>query len=58
MTVSEYDQYVADLVNYLVYLGEPHANERKRIGIYVLLFLFGMLALTIALKREYWRDIH
>lgn len=58
MTVSEYDQYVADLVNYLVYLGEPHANDRKRIGMYVLIFLFGMLALTIALKREYWRDIH
>ncbi len=58
MTVSEYDQYVADLVNYLVYIGEPAANDRKRIGIYVLLFLFGFLALSIALKREYWRDIH
>jgi ubiquinol-cytochrome c reductase cytochrome c1 subunit len=58
LTASEYDQYVADLVNYLVYLGEPAANDRKRIGMYVLIFLFGMLGLTIALKREYWRDIH
>ncbi len=58
MTVGEYDQYVADLVNYLVYIGEPAANDRKRIGMYVLIFLFGMLGLTIALKREYWRDIH
>jgi len=58
MTVSEYNQYVSDLVSYLVYLGEPAANKRKRIGIYVLIFLFGFLGLSIALKREYWRDIH
>jgi len=58
MTVAEYDRYVADLVNYLVYLGEPIANERKRIGMMVLIFLFGMLGLTYLLYREYWRDIH
>ncbi|MCB1936897.1 MAG: cytochrome c1 [Nitrosomonas sp.] len=58
MTVAEYDKYVADLVNYLVYLGEPIANERKRIGMLVMIFLFGMLGLTYLLYREYWRDIH
>lgn len=58
MTPTEFDGYVADLVNYMVYLGEPAANERRRIGIYVMIFLFGMLGLTYALKREYWRDIH
>ncbi len=58
MTVSEYDQYVADLVNYLVYIGEPAANDRKRLGIMVMIFLFGMLGLTYALYREYWKDIH
>lgn len=58
MTVSEYDRYVADLVNYLVYIGEPIANERKRIGMLVMIFLFGMLGLTYLLYREYWRDIH
>ncbi|HBV21121.1 MAG TPA: cytochrome c1 [Nitrosomonas sp.] len=58
MTVPEYDQYVADLVNYLVYIGEPAANDRKRLGIMVMIFLFGMLGLTYALYREYWKDIH
>ncbi len=58
MTVAEYDRYVADLVNYLVYIGEPIANERKRIGMLVMIFLFGMLGLTYLLYREYWRDIH
>lgn len=54
----EYDQYVADLVNFLVYLGEPAATKRVQVGIIVMLFLFAMLGLTYALKREYWRDIH
>ncbi|MCP5245200.1 MAG: cytochrome c1 [Burkholderiales bacterium] len=58
MTVSEYDKYVADLVNYLVYLGEPIANERKRLGMLVMIFLFGMLGLTYLLYKEYWKDIH
>lgn len=58
MSPAEFDSYVADLVSYLVYLGEPAANERERIGIMVMIFLFGMLGLTYALKREYWRDIH
>ncbi|MXS84907.1 cytochrome c1 [Nitrosomonas sp. HPC101] len=58
MTKDEYDKFVADLVNYMVYLGEPHAPYRKELGVIVLLFLFGMLGLTYLLKKEYWRDIH
>jgi ubiquinol-cytochrome c reductase cytochrome c1 subunit len=55
---AEYDAYVADLVNFLVYLGEPAANKRVQIGIIVMLFLFLMLVLTYALKKEYWKDVH
>lgn len=58
MSANEFDQYVGDLVNYLVYLGEPAANDRKELGIIVMIFLFLMLGLSIALKREYWKDIH
>ncbi len=55
---AEYDKFVGDLVNYLVYLGEPHANERKDLGIKVMLFLLGMFVLSYFLKKEYWKDIH
>ncbi len=58
LTVAEYDKFVGDLVNYLVYLGEPHANARKELGYIVMIYLFGMLILSYALKREYWKDIH
>ena len=58
LSKTEYDAYVADLVNFLVYLGEPAANKRVQIGIIVMLFLFLMLVLTYALKKEYWKDVH
>lgn len=58
LSKTAYDAYVADLVNYLVYLGEPAATYRVQLGIIVMLFLFGMLGLTYALKHEYWRDVH
>lgn len=58
LSASEYDKFVGDLVNYLVYLGEPHANARKELGIEVMIFLLGMLVLSYALKKEYWKDIH
>lgn len=58
LSKEEYDNFVGDLVNYMVYLGEPHANYRKKLGIIVIIFLVGMLGLTYLLKREYWRDVH
>ncbi len=58
LSKTEYDTYVADLVNYLVYLGEPAATYRVQLGIIVMLFLFGMLGLTYALKHDFWREVH
>ncbi len=58
LSTAEFDKFVGDLVNYLVYLGEPHANSRIDLGIKVMIFLLVMLILAYALKREYWRDIH
>ncbi|MBI2297143.1 MAG: cytochrome c1 [Betaproteobacteria bacterium] len=58
MTPLEYDRLVADLVNYLVYMGEPAKSSRIEIGIYVLMFLGVMWVLAYALKKEYWKDVH
>lgn len=55
---QEYDQVVRDLTNFLTYVGEPMKLERRRLGIYVLLFLGVLFALAYALKKEYWKDIH
>jgi ubiquinol-cytochrome c reductase cytochrome c1 subunit len=58
MTPDEYDEAVLDLVNYLVYTGEPSRLESEAIGRYVLLFLLVLLVLVYLLKKEYWRDVH
>ena len=54
----QYDETVADLVNFLVYMGEPAATTRKQIGIFVLLYLLALWPLVYLLKREFWKDVH
>ncbi|BBI98808.1 cytochrome c1 [Ferrigenium kumadai] len=58
MKPAEYDAAVADLVNYLVFMGEPAKLVRYDLGLIVLGFLFVLFVLVFALKREYWKDIH
>lgn len=57
LTALQYDQYVADLVNYLAYMGEPAQSDRKQWGILVLFFLAGFFVLALLLKNEYWKDV-
>ena len=53
----QYDTTVRDLVNFLVYIGEPAANDRKRIGIVVLFALLILFVFAYLLKKEYWKDV-
>jgi ubiquinol-cytochrome c reductase cytochrome c1 subunit len=57
MTAIEYDQAVGDLVNYLVFMGEPWKLQSTRIGIIVMFFLLTLLVFVYLLKLEFWRDI-
>lgn len=57
-TGAEYDRAVNDLVNYLVYMGEPAKLERYHLGVWVLLFLVLMFVVAYFLKKEYWKDVH
>ncbi|HEX6691073.1 MAG TPA: cytochrome c1 [Burkholderiales bacterium] len=55
---TEYDATVRDLVNFLAWIGEPAAAERKSLGIMVLLILALVLfPLTYWLKKEFWKDV-
>ena len=55
---ADYDATVRDLVNFLVYVGEPHAASRRSIGVIVLFALGAIFVLAYALKKEYWKDVH
>ena len=55
----EFDQRMADLTNYLVWMSEPVQTKREQIGYVVLMFLaLVMLPLAYLLKKEYWKDVH
>ncbi|TNF05429.1 MAG: ubiquinol-cytochrome c reductase [Gammaproteobacteria bacterium] len=58
MSPEEYDEAVYDLVNFLTYIAEPMAEDRQRIGTYVLLFLAFLFIWVWLLNREYWKGIH
>lgn len=55
---AEYDEAVADLVGFLQYMGEPVANKRHTIGVFMLITLSILAVLSYLLKRNFWRDVH
>ncbi|MEI8236465.1 MAG: cytochrome c1 [Methylococcaceae bacterium] len=57
-TAEEFDRTVNDLVNFLVYVGEPVQLERQQLGKYVIFFLLIFLVIAYLLKKEYWKDVH
>ncbi len=58
MRPAVYDRMVADLVNFLVYVGEPARELRIDLGIWVLMVLAVFTFLSYLIKKEYWKDIH
>lgn len=57
-SAEEFDKTVNDLVNFLVYVGEPVQLERQQMGKFVLFFLLIFLVISYLLKKEYWKDVH
>lgn len=58
VTLAEYDAMVGDLVNYLVWMGEPAQVQRKQLGVIVLFFLAIFFVVAYYLKKQFWKDIH
>ena len=57
LSSTDYDATVRDLVNFLVYVGEPSAVSRKNIGIVVLFVLGVLFILAYLLKLNFWKDV-
>lgn len=58
LDAAGYERAVRDLVNFLVYLGEPIKLKRYRIGMWVMFYLVLLLGIVYLLKREFWKDVH
>jgi ubiquinol-cytochrome c reductase cytochrome c1 subunit len=48
LSATEYQQWVADLVNFMEFIGEPTKNTRISLGIIVLLYLAVLFVLVYA----------
>ena len=58
MEPVEFDGAMRDLVNFLVYVGEPSKLQANSIAPFVLIFLVILFIPVYLLNREYWKDVH
>lgn len=57
-TEASKDQISRDIVTFMAWAAEPELEERKRLGIKVMIFLLVLTGLLYALKRKIWADQH
>ena len=57
-TSATVDQMASDVAQFLTWLAEPKMEERKQMGIKVMLFLVILSILLYAYKRKVWADVH
>lgn len=57
-TKASVDQQAHDVVMFLNWAAEPELEERKQMGLKVILFLIVLTGMLYALKRQIWRDLH
>ena len=57
MSPSEYKLAMADLTAFLQWMAEPNQNDRKRLGVWVLLFLSVFTLIAWRLNVSFWKDI-
>jgi ubiquinol-cytochrome c reductase cytochrome c1 subunit len=51
-------QMSRDVVTFLTYMSNPEMEQRKRIGVKIVLFLVFMTGLTYMVKRKVWANVH
>jgi ubiquinol-cytochrome c reductase cytochrome c1 subunit len=57
-TEATVEQMAADVTTFLAWSASPEMEERKRMGIKVILFLIVLSGLLYAVKRKVWADVH
>lgn len=57
MNTFEYDEMVGDLVAYMTFMSDPSASSRKRLGVWVMLFLSIFFVAAWYLNKAFWKDI-
>jgi ubiquinol-cytochrome c reductase cytochrome c1 subunit len=54
---EDYDEFVRDTVNFLAYIAEPVRSDRRKLGVWVLMFLIFFYIIARMLKKQIWKDV-
>lgn len=57
-TEASVEQAARDVAQFLAWASEPDMEDRKRMGIKVLLYLIVFAGIMYAVKRKVWSDVH
>jgi len=58
MDSEDFDEFVRDTVNFLAYIAEPIRSDRRKIGVWVLMFLIFFYIVANMLKKQIWKDVN
>jgi ubiquinol-cytochrome c reductase cytochrome c1 subunit len=56
-TEATVEQEAKDVTAFLAWAAEPELEDRKSLGIKVLIFLVVLFGLVVATKKAVWRDV-
>ncbi len=51
------EQHAKDVATFLAWAADPNGEERKQLGVKVILFLFALTLMIYAVKRRIWSDV-
>ena len=57
LDAEDYDEFVRDTVNFLAYIAEPIRSDRRKLGVWVLMYLIVFWIIALMLKKQIWKDV-
>lgn len=57
-TANTLEQQARDVTQFLAWAAEPHMEQRKGMGLKVMIFMLAFCAIILAAKRKLWAEIH
>lgn len=57
MDADDYDEFVRDTSNFLAYIAEPIRSDRRKLGVWVIMYLIFFLIIASMLKKQIWKDV-
>ncbi|HNP37003.1 MAG TPA: cytochrome c1 [Woeseiaceae bacterium] len=57
MDAKDFDEFVRDTTNFLSYIAEPIRADRRKLGVWVLMYLIFFWIIARMLKKQIWKDV-